>query len=428
MTVADAFIGRLMAEPGLEIFSANMAGDEAVINLGTGGDRVILHLARASNRPHYCKTARLMLYYEGGDLKGTALALVDRAARLLREVDARRMGGTAAWPPDLPAAPARNSAGRLQPWEGGPVTVNRWKNPRTGAANLEITLRTWDRCNQRCVFCQVEGMRWGVADETIREAIVRHGAPGVPTRLNLSGGEPTLNPRLAEYVRLALDHAYTDVIVQTNAVRFAAKASVGFMPISERLQFFVSLHGFDEKTYDGATRTVRMFPKAVAGIGNLLEAGHRVMLNVVFTSENLEAFPAMIGRVPGMFPIGRDRLSLNFSTVGSFPALAARSEVLPRLTDVRAVTRRAIREADRIGLEILDFDCSGFCSLPPCILSAKERSALRAVADNPEQAFSSGGYMKPETCKDCGFNSSCPGVPAEYAGRWGTGEFKPVKE
>jgi hypothetical protein len=226
--------------------------------------------------------------------------------------------------------------------------------------------------------------------------------------------------------------------VQTNAVRYAGRGFADRAPSSDRLLFFVSFHGFDEATYNEATNTKGQYLRAVAGINNLLARGHKVTLNVVFTSGNLFSFPNLVKSIPVLFPRYRGGLELQLSAVGGFPGLSERMHLLPRLTDVYKVTRTAMSEAGRIGVRVYDFATSGFCTLPPCTLTGKQRRSIRGLMANlsdfgPIEVVrgridaNGSSLIKSPVCEACTFNNSCPGVLREYGLVYGLGELKAVK-
>lgn len=319
------------------------------------------------------------------------------------------------------------------------VCVNRWRSARDGRELVEATIRITSRCNQRCAFCQVSGQRLFLTDAKITEAIRSLAAGPDPVWLNLSGGEPTLNPKLFQYVTLSIELPFERVFIQTNAVRFSDRLLAGRLPRSGRLRFFVSFHGFTREAYDVETGTRGHFEKAVCGVNNLLEAGFKVMLNVVFTSRNLPGLPPMVRQVPSLFPRYRRGLSLNFSTMGPFGDMREKADLIPRMSEVLKGTRRTLRVARAIGLQCHDFAATGFCSLPACILPARMRASMRDLNANFRENVSESGVayglrnlgastlVKAETCRKCSYDPYCPGVTREYGLRYGLGELRPVR-
>jgi MoaA/NifB/PqqE/SkfB family radical SAM enzyme len=318
-----------------------------------------------------------------------------------------------------------------------PIAVNRWRR-RDGEEEREVILRLTDRCNLRCTFCQVRGLRFRPPAAFVRSAIRRQALTGGAVTLSLSGGEPTLDPRLPGLVAWALGFRVLRVSVQTNAVRFAEPGYASLFPRADRLFFFVSFHGHTRRLYDAATATTGRFDAAVRGIRNLLDGGHPVILNYVVTRENVAHLPALVRSLPRLFPRRRGRLALNLSTLSQFPGMDERTALLPRLTDVLRRSRAAATEARRIRLPYYDFLRTGACALPPCVLTRAERRRIQAVgvcapraADRtaaPARLESAGDAprVKAASCRRCAFDADCGGVPRAYATTFGLGELVPV--
>jgi molybdenum cofactor biosynthesis enzyme MoaA len=84
-----------------------------------------------------------------------------------------------------------------------------------GTSYQEQIVRVVFQCNQSCRFCFVSTHLPAAPDAAIREAILDTTRRGL--KVVLSGGEPTLSPRLIEYVRLAREHSALPIQLQTNA-------------------------------------------------------------------------------------------------------------------------------------------------------------------------------------------------------------------
>ena len=419
----------LSALPGVTAQAGPPTAGAACLGVEADGASVTLYIEPKSDRPHYAAAGRFVVYYGGSaGLSPRRQLLLDATVEILRGIeDAPGPRATLS----LPAAPAGRTRAAVPAIPLSAVT--RWKNPGTGRGTAEVTLRVTHRCNQRCPFCQVAGRLEPAGDRTILAAIRRGAAAGTRPRLNITGGEPSLAAKLPAYIAAALACRYERVSVQTNAVRFADASRVRAIPASPRLSFFVSFHGFDAPTYDRATGTRGQFARAVRGINNLMDAGFPVVLNVVLTGDNLRALPPMTRRIPSLFPRYRRLLTMSFSSLGGFDGIDGRADLIPRLGDVHAVTRRALGVARRMGLTVNDFGSAGFCTLPPCILSPAGRRGLSLNASIPhgdivylEDGRAAAGMVKAERCRDCRYDKYCPGVLGAYAHRYGLEELSPI--
>src|SRR3989442_1739794 len=87
--------------------------------------------------------------------------------------------------------------------------------------DLRISLT--DRCNLRCVYCMPEEMTFKPRDELLTDdellLLARVAAELGVTKIRLTGGEPTVRPRLVDLVRrIAAIPAIRDLAMTTNGV------------------------------------------------------------------------------------------------------------------------------------------------------------------------------------------------------------------
>ncbi len=168
------------------------------------------------------------------------------------------------------------------------VTHEMLRQP-DGSVIPGATVRVNFHCNQACHFCFVSTHLPPPDDADVREAIAAIARRGGV--LALSGGEPTLNPRLTDYVRLGKREGARAIELQTNAIRLADGAlarEVAEAGVSDAL---VSLHGSTAAISDSVTAAPGTFDKTVRGVDALVASGIRVRLNFVFCAANREDFP-----------------------------------------------------------------------------------------------------------------------------------------
>ena len=94
-----------------------------------------------------------------------------------------------------------------------------------------LRISVTDRCNFRCQYCMpLAGLPWLPKTEILRyeeiAEIVRQLAPLGLKRLRITGGEPTIRPRLATLVRMLREiPGVDDISLSTNGVRLPELAS-----------------------------------------------------------------------------------------------------------------------------------------------------------------------------------------------------------
>jgi pyruvate-formate lyase-activating enzyme len=281
----------------------------------------------------------------------------------------------------------------------------------------EEIIRTNFRCNQSCRFCFVSTHLPDPRDEAVRRAIRSAGERGA--RIALSGGEPTLSPRLVEYMKLAAEVSSQPIQLQTNAIRLDDAAFVRELVDAGLREAFVSLHGATAETSDAVTEAPGTFARTVVGLDNLMAAGVHVTLNFVVCGKNLHELVALVRLAATRWP-GAD---LNISFVAPSTDLVPRDPALvPKYSEAGPVIAEAVALAGEIGVHITGFE--SMCGLPLCLVPGSiERYAT--LPDVPE-GFDKGEFEKPAACTTCTLSKKCYGVRRGYAEMHGTSELQPL--
>jgi len=278
----------------------------------------------------------------------------------------------------------------------------------------EYTVRVNFHCNQSCEFCFVSTHLPPPAEAAVREAIETAGREAAV--LVLSGGEPTLNSHLIEYVELAKRTGARAVELQTNAIRLADAALTRKLIDAGLDQAMVSLHGSTATISDYVTGAPGTFEATTKGIDALAQTDIRMRLNFVFCQANYLDFPRFVDFVAGRWP----NAAIVFSFVGSHTDVVPRTKALiPRFTDVMPPLLAGLESARQAGLVVSGFD--SMCGLPLCMVPESERDSFSKVA----VAGGGGGeFVKSETCAQCAEGYRCYGVRRGYAELYGTAELR----
>jgi MoaA/NifB/PqqE/SkfB family radical SAM enzyme len=281
----------------------------------------------------------------------------------------------------------------------------------------ERIIRINFQCNQACTFCFVSTHLPTARDQAIREAIVNAGRHGA--RITISGGEPTLNPKLTEYIHLARQHSHGPVELQSNAMRFADMAFAQAVIGAGVDEVFVSLHGSTAAISDAVTEAPGTFVKTVAGVDNLARLDVALGLNFVMCETNYRDLPNYIRFVHSRWP--RAMLSLSFVAPSSDVVPMDRA-LIPRYSDVLPYLREALHIAQERGLWVSPLD--SMCGLPLCLWPTSLDEPL-ARADIPK-GFDGGEFIKSDACLTCVAQAKCYGLRRRYATLHGTQELHPL--
>lgn len=297
------------------------------------------------------------------------------------------------------------------------VQRSRFADPRALTAVDEDLIRVNFHCNQACRFCFVSTHLPAATDDAVREAIVTAARAG--RQVTLTGGEPTLNPRLVEYVALARAHSPRPVAMQTNAIRLADAAYTAALVNAGLGWAQVSLHASTAALSDAMTEAPGTFDKTVAGL-DALHAHPSVDLVIAFviTRRNHADLAPFVRMVAARWP----RAFVSLSFVGAFTDLVPRdAEMVPRYADVMPDLAEAAREATRLGVALVGFD--SMCGVPLCLVPPEVRPAASEIPDG----YDEGEFTRAEACTRCALATRCYGLRRSYRDLYGDGELRAVE-
>jgi MoaA/NifB/PqqE/SkfB family radical SAM enzyme len=282
----------------------------------------------------------------------------------------------------------------------------------------EHVVRVNFNCNQRCRFCFVSTHLPAVSDEAVRAAIRAAGARGA--KVALSGGEPTLNPRLPEYLRLAHEVSPLPVVLQTNAVRLRDEGYVRELQAAGLGVAFVALHGSRPEVSDAVTGVPGTFAATVAGLDHLVRAGVTTVVNFVICRANLGDLAPVVRLVGARWP----GVEVNVSFIAASTEVVPLDRALvPSYSEALPMLEEAIAEAARVGVKLRGF--VSMCGLPLCLVpDAAERYATLRDACARDADLE---CVKPPACARCALEPKCFGLRHSYAALYGTDEVRPVE-
>lgn len=241
-------------------------------------------------------------------------------------------------------------------------------------------IRTGLRCNQDCTFCWQSREWTDFPPAQILTWIDDFRAAGF-VDLVISGGEPTLDRSLPDYIRHAKSIGFEQVGIESNAIQMAKP---GF---AERLReagldcALVSLHSPDAAVSDAETRAPGTHVRTVAGIRRLLDVGSQVILNVLMTPRTLPTlkdWPAFAAQHFG----GTTLLRQIIFSIPCKPFDASHAvDVVPDPYEVAAVLPGVVQEALRLGLPVNGLEMP--CGPPMCAFGADARVATLAPLPAP---------------------------------------------
>jgi MoaA/NifB/PqqE/SkfB family radical SAM enzyme len=285
-----------------------------------------------------------------------------------------------------------------------------------GVAHTEEIIRVIFRCNQSCTFCFVSTHLPSPPPDAVEAAIRSAGSRGA--RIVLSGGEPTLEPRLVEWVKLARSVSAGAIVLQTNAIRLDDATFVARLEEAGLTEAFVSLHGATAAVSDAVTEAPGTHARTVAGIDRLYASRIQVVLNYVVCEKNRHELVDYVRAIASRWP----RAFFNLSFVGPSTDLVPRDRALiPRYTDALPAIAEAIGEARRLGLRVIGLE--SMCGLPLCLVPGGPEGL--ALAEIPS-GFDPGEFLKTRECARCSLEKKCWGLRRGYAEIHGVTELRAI--
>jgi len=293
-----------------------------------------------------------------------------------------------------------------------------------------VDLKLGFDCNNRCHFC-VQGDKRSLHSPRSWDRI-RHdlffgylrGARG----LVVTGGEPTIQKRFMDVIRLARHIGYQRIQVQTNGRRFHYRPFCEAVVAAGANEFSPALHGATAPVHDELTQAPGSYQQVVRGIENLVALGQPVITNTVITSLNYQELPAL-ARL--LVELGVEQFQLAFvHIVGT----AAKNEqwLVARKSDVLPYVKEALDIGAAGGVRCMTE------AIPFCLMSGYESFVAEAIipntlvfdADKTIHDYTvyrlDQGKARREECSTCLHFEACEGPWREYPVLHGWDEFVPV--
>ena len=325
---------------------------------------------------------------------------------------------------------------------------------------LRVHINTGAVCNNNCIFCMEEDrdarrrMVSAITPADVRDMLISHrGAEEVC----FTSGEPTTNPRLADYVRLARELGFARVSLMTNGRMLSHPPFTSRLLAAGVSRFYVSIHGHEAKLHDGLTRAPGSFAQTVRGIQVIRQlaasAGSPVELHTstVVNRRNLPFLSPIYGFLRGLgvdqvvfnvmqadgrahthfdqlFPRYKEISAVFRDFLNAARADAGEAQVMAFLVDIPLCTTEGIDDFHRGFVEAhthfgTEHDLQSLMIAEQPKKPAAEGSAFfqitRSDIDRSRRSFGS-------ACDQCRHRSNCEGVWDNYVARFGWEEFVPV--
>lgn len=270
-------------------------------------------------------------------------------------------------------------------------------------------IKVTSECNQDCIFCNStcvsNSSKKIYSSEYIRKQILRRNNA---VQLNITGGEPTLNRRLREFIRLAKRTGYRRVVLLTNGINFSDNAYAVELQESGLTEAIVSICHFDPLISDKISRSEGAFVKKIKGIVNLLNTGIAVTVNIVIFSLNAPVLGKLVKYLHSNLGID----SFAFSILEpNCTKVMQNSGLTPDIKKAFVYLKKTVNylQKKRINYYI------PYCGAIPACIFRKYNIAINKPDDIRGADFDKGNYVRFPFCTGCNENHSCMGFLRQYA-------------
>jgi MoaA/NifB/PqqE/SkfB family radical SAM enzyme len=147
-------------------------------------------------------------------------------------------------------------------------------------------------CNYDCEHCYLGEKMFAGMDWPGRERLLRVMAEAGVLWLQLTGGEPLIDPLFTETHAVAWDMGMM-IQISSNGSRLDQPRMLDLLTKRRPYRLTLSLYGATEESYDGMTRRRGSFRRFMRGLAAAYEAGLPMRINVVVSNRNVHEIPQM---------------------------------------------------------------------------------------------------------------------------------------
>jgi MoaA/NifB/PqqE/SkfB family radical SAM enzyme len=282
--------------------------------------------------------------------------------------------------------------------------------------NQYVSMTMEFRCNLKCVHCMIEGTMDRLEPQSFAQfmRVLQHNAAHRMFKgLILTGSEITLHRDLPQWARMAREHGFEHVRIQTHGMRLASRDYLAELVEAGVDEFFVSVASSDGDSHDAITQVPGSFDKTIRGL-ELLEEFENVtsITNSVVTTRSFRQLPGLVERLRPLKRLAQMEFWFYFpmSEADEKDLVASHIEVLPYLREAIGLARAAGR-----GVEVKNF--------PECLLG-EDRGAL--YNDQPKllidpafwDEFLRNGFHQCVYREQCA-SAKCLGLNSAYVRKFG---------
>ncbi len=325
---------------------------------------------------------------------------------------------------------------------------------RIASRRERVHVLTGAVCNNNCIFCMEEDRdgRYVTNSATNDASVLRileqtRGCEEVC----FTSGEPTTNPALPRWVKLARSHGVPTISIMTNGRALSYERYAKGLVAAGLNRFYISIHGHEQRLHEGLTRTPGSFAQTLAGIdviASLRRYGIGLHTSTVVTRRNLPHLGEIYRflREHGVEQVVFNVMQANGRANTYF------EQIFPSYTDIAATFAAFVHEQQRSEPRVMAF----LVDIPLCTTKsvpdfnrgyvesyvhfepAGQAHGLLDAEQLAARGSGDGGLVqirrsdlddarrhKRDECSACSYDAVCEGVWGNYLKHYGWGEFVP---
>jgi hypothetical protein len=232
-------------------------------------------------------------------------------------------------------------------------------------------------------------------------------------RLDLTGGEPTIHPRIADIVAMGKRLKFELIYLKTNGRKLADMNFLKKLVDAGVNEVLIGIHGHNPEIQDALTCRPGSFNEAVQGIKNCLAIGVKLATLSVVTTMNYRYLPDITRFMFGMVK-DHHAFAYCYPTASSYKNF---DQIVPWYRDVQPYLIEAVKLIE-------SYDATtNVDNVPLCIIPGYERYC-NFLTTGGELCHPVHEYGP--RCHECLYYAICDGMPPSYTRTRGWDEFIPV--
>ncbi|MBL7056097.1 radical SAM protein [Candidatus Woesearchaeota archaeon] len=236
--------------------------------------------------------------------------------------------------------------------------------------------------------------------------------------LIITGGEPTIYPKLLQLIDCAKNVKYKKISLTTNGVMLHDASNVEKLSCAGVDAFLISFSTSEERMFDSIVKKAGSFERVVQGIKNVKNVGKEVRINTALHKLN---YKNLAKTVRLLIELKVDAIQLSFLNPVGSSIVQGKSAIALKYGDMISGVNDSFEVAQKFGFKNLYIENFPICVAPNLV---SKISDLRKPEENKD--YYNSCKKKPEKCGSCSFNDICDGVWEAYLEQFGNEELRPV--